>query len=318
MSESNKLASKFERALSAARKICASSATRQIGSPPKTRSPLRLIQMAQKRSQSGPKKRRAAIRTIHHLSCTGGTLIVKCIAAMPNTVVLNEFAPNSSILESTEGYDRFTPTDVISLLKQGHHTIEKGLIAKVATSNIEIIADDQHFAGRRIVFRDHSHSDFLFGPVDANPQTLTDLIPDRFDVHSVTTVRHPLDSYLSMIEQGWHQHFSPPTLREYARRYLLFLEKYKGLQLFKYEEFVASPAEQMQSICEALALPFNENFEQTFGYFKLSGDSGRSSGRITSRARRKPSFELSSDLKSDLESSEYQALCQKLNYRSNP
>ena len=57
------------------------------------------------------------IRTIHHFSCTGGTMLAKCIASMANTVVLNEVDPLSAIPFRGD-LDRFNPTDLVALMHQ--------------------------------------------------------------------------------------------------------------------------------------------------------------------------------------------------------
>ena len=66
------------------------------------------------------------IRTIHHFACTGGTLISKCIATMPNTQMLSEVDPLSTMLQSKK--PKFALTDIIILMQQSTRGIESGLI----------------------------------------------------------------------------------------------------------------------------------------------------------------------------------------------
>lgn len=51
------------------------------------------------------------IRTIHHFACTGGTLIAKCLASMPNTQFISEIEPHSNMTSKA----KFTPTNFIEL-----------------------------------------------------------------------------------------------------------------------------------------------------------------------------------------------------------
>jgi len=54
----------------------------------------------------------------------------------------------------------------------------------------------------------------------------------------------------------------------------------------RYEDFVARPRRAMGEICGALELPFSEQFEELFGAFRMTGDSGRGGDVIESRPRR--------------------------------
>ena len=49
------------------------------------------------------------IRTIHHLSCSGGSVLCKCIASMQNTIVISEVHPDQLRFE-------FNPYDPTQLL----------------------------------------------------------------------------------------------------------------------------------------------------------------------------------------------------------
>ena len=63
---------------------------------------------------------------------------------------------------------------------------------------------------------------------------------------SIVTVRHLLDSYLSLIESGWHKAFQPSDINEYSKKYLAFIKKYSGPKIIRYEDFCASPKEVMK------------------------------------------------------------------------
>lgn len=225
------------------------------------------------------------IRTIHHLSCTGGTLIAKCIASMPNVLLLNEVDPLSP-LPFKSGKPAFTPTDMIALLRQGDKDISEDLIERLFVQNLETVRDEMAKTGRSLILRDHSHSHFLTGDAVPERPALRDMLARHFPLRSIVTVRDPIDSYLSMKKQGWYEHFSPPTFDEYCRRYLIFLKKYEGVNLVKYEDFVADPPLIMKRICAVLELDYSDIFLKVFDVFRFSGDSGRSGGVIEARPRR--------------------------------
>jgi len=155
--------------------------------------------------------------------------------------------------------------------------------------------------GMDLVIRDHSHTDFCMGEAPRELTPICDFLADQYDLVSVVTVRHPLDSYLGMVSQGWHTQFTPSTLEEYSRRYLAFLDRYSELPLRRYEEFCAGPEAFMQELCELLELEYSPSFLERFGSIKLSGDSGRgSNSEITSRPRRPIPEEVQAELESSV------------------
>ncbi len=216
-----------------------------------------------------------AIRTVHHFSCTGGTLFAKCIASMANVLLLNEIDLHSTMPRVNSGSSTFTPTDIISLVRQGDRDISSDLVAKLFLGDLEVLREEQWMIGRNIVLRDHSHSHYLTGEIVAETPTLCELVRSRFSIRSIVTVRDPIDSWLSMITLGWNAYFEPPSFEEYCRRYLVFLNDYKDVDLYKYEDLVIDPKKCMKRICTALHLDYFDGFEQAYGSFRFSGDSGR-------------------------------------------
>lgn len=225
------------------------------------------------------------VRTLHNLSCTGGTLFSKCLASMSNTLVLNEVHLRSRMQFDPSKRSRFTPTDMVSLLRQADASISEELIDDLFVENVRIILKSCRDQGRKVILRDHSHSQFLFGDYQAEAPTLRDTLVQKFDMLSLVTVRNKEDAFASMQRQGWDKMFSPSTFDEYSRRVDLFLERHKGVPVVRYEDFVDSPKAVMNEICDILNLDMYVDFEEVFSSFKFSGDSGRSGNVI---ARRPP------------------------------
>lgn len=247
------------------------------------------------------------IRTIHHFACTGGTLISKCIASMPNVQLLSEVAPYSQ-MQST-GRPKFVPTDMIQLLRSSSRGSNDQLEESVFVAAIDVIYRNSLDKGQRLVLREHSHSKFCHGDRMLESRGIAEILRDKYPLRSIVTVRHPLDSFISLSMQEWLT-FKPATLEEYAVRYLAFLEEHKGKPVFRYEDFVKNPEDVMKAISSELQLPFYEQFKDAFGASKLSGDSGRSSGQISHRRRR----EVPLSIVAQLGSKAYQSLCGTLGY----
>jgi hypothetical protein len=250
------------------------------------------------------------LRSVHHMACTGGTLIAKCLAALPGVVVLNEVDPRSLLALEPEAQPRFTPRDMISLMHQSSQLGDKDLIDEVFLSDVQVMSRRLAGRGQALLLRDHTHSAYLLGTAVRGGPTLRQTLRRRFSVHSIVTVRNPIDSYLSLKFNKWMQ-FEPATFDEYCHRYLKFLSDYEGVKWFRYEDFVARPREVMREMGVALQLPYDDSFIEQFPKFKFSGDSGRKGDVIEPRARREYDEAFVAEVNA---SSAFKALAYRLGY----
>lgn len=249
------------------------------------------------------------LRTLHHFACTGGTLIAKSLASMPNTLVLSEIDPLSR-LHLREPKPPFFPTDLVIGLRYSAREISDSTILKMFEAALVTLRDDLQRQGLRLVLRDHAHSQFCTRQDSHARPDLHAIACQIAPTLGVVTVRHPLDSYISLKRNGW-VHFQPDTLEEYCLRYIDFLEAHAGLPVIKYETFVASPGETAARICSLLDLPFDPDFEFLMPLARLSGDSGRSGVAIAPR----PRAQVPADLQQEADaSSAYPELCHRLEY----
>lgn len=247
------------------------------------------------------------IRTVHHFACTGGTLISKCIASMPNVQLLSEVAPYSRM--TSERSSAFAPTDLIRLLRKSSQGGDESLELEIFLRGVQAIFERCARTGARLVIREHSHSKYCFGDDILPAPGVASSLATQYEVRSVLTVRHPLDSYLSLLAKKW-ANFTPALLDEYARRYLAFLDDHDGTPVVRYEDFVADPEPVMRTICDHLDLAFAPGFEDTFSVHALSGDSGRTSAIIGRRARRVVPPEVIEQLGAE----KFVQLCERLGY----
>ncbi|MBO9476103.1 sulfotransferase [Shimia sp. R11_0] len=249
------------------------------------------------------------VRTIHHFACTGGTLISKCIAGLPDTVVFSEIDPLSDILMPST---RFTPTDLLRPLRQSPQPVSDEVVVKSFQRTLRTIRNELFNTGQNLVLRDHAHSCFCTQQDPNARPTLREMVAEELPVLSVVTVRHPLDSFLSLEAAGWGAKFLEPfTLEEYARRYVTFLERYKDVPVVLYEDFVNQPQTALRKICDVLNLPFAPDAIEGREQVHLSGDSGRHTKDISTRARRKISKQVASQREN---SQVYHDLCRRFGY----
>jgi hypothetical protein len=137
-------------------------------------------------------------------------------------------------------------------------------------------------------------------------------LADEYQLISIVIVRHPLDSFLSLIAQGWHQQFSPSSLEERCRRYLAFLDRYEEAPMRRYIDFCVNLLAFIESVCALLGLDCSPEFLNRFGEIKLSGDSGRSSTTDISPRARRP---ISDDDQAEIDASNsFKELLSRLGY----
>lgn len=261
-----------------------------------------------------PPETPAMLRSVHHFACTGGTLISKCLGALPNAVVLSEIDPLSTMMFWPD-QPVFAPTDLILNLRQSSRQPDEALLVDVFLGGLGAMHDQLGQSGRHLILRDHAHSQFCSKQDDRSRPTLREMLLPRFDLRSVVTVRHPVDTYLSLVNNGWHTHFSPATIEEYAQRYLRFLDRYAGVPLIRYEDFLAAPEQVLAQMCDLLALPHGPAALDLFAIIRLTGDSGRSSALLSQRPRRAVPPEMAAQMQA---SPAFDRLCTRLGYDPLP
>lgn len=251
------------------------------------------------------------IRAIHHFACTGGTLLSRCIEAMPNTVVLSEIDPLSTILLNKSD---FAPSDLIRQSQTNLRPLPDRDVIATFLASLEVMHKSYRRAGRRLVIRDHTHSQFCMSPNPNDRPNLHEILGEKFEVSSIVTVRHPLDSFISLRRKKWVM-FEPDSLDEYCRRYLLFLETYRNTPILRYEDFVEEPQRSSAFLADSLMLAHTEHWRDLLPVIELTGDSGRKGDEIEPRQRREVPGPLIEEAR---HSRRYHNLCERLNYDADP
>lgn len=242
------------------------------------------------------------IRTIHHLSCTGGTLISKCLAAMPNVVLLSEINPLST------SRIRFNPFDPLQQFQAQYKLLSTEELKRAYLARLEIIVKKCIARDSTLIIRDHSHSDFL-GKDVRTCNSLIEFTSTNYRVRPLITLRHPVDAFLSMRKAGWVK--GVKSFDCYCERFLMFVERYSSAPYFLYEDFVLDPDHVLPEICHYYGIRFESNYKNTFFDIKLTGESGRSAKAIGPRPRQKYSQEFKQEV---LESEHFKKISKLFGY----
>lgn len=251
------------------------------------------------------------MRTVHHFACSGGTVLSKCIASMPNTFLISEVHPTTN-LAINPSFVEFRPTDITSLGRYAKLPKMDDLAEKMFLSQIEVVDRHLNAMSCKLVLREHTHSDYCLDDESAIAEApvLVRLFKENYLHRKLATVRNPIDSFMSLQNNGW-VHFSPPTLDQYCKRFLAFVSHFRRDEIVKYEDFVAQPKAVMEQIAKILDIEYSPDFEDVFSIFNVTGDSGRSGDHISARARR----EVTRELQEEIENSEnYNDLKEFLQY----
>nr|WP_320136358.1 sulfotransferase [uncultured Amphritea sp.] len=249
------------------------------------------------------------IRIIHHFACSGGTLISKCLSAMPNVYLLSEVHPLSK--NHITGKPKYLPSDVTTLARYANIPNVDNLASQLFVENIVTTHNFVKELGATLLLREHTHIDYCVGSEIAKSSIVEDILSPYFNFKHVVTVRNPIDSYMSLIKAGWVQ-FMPGTFDEYCKRLIAFIGRYPERNIFKYEDFVEKPDKQLNKICNCLGLEFNEQYFDFFDIFSVTGDSGRKSSDISKRERYVIGLDLLHEIK---HSSNYKKITKKLKYK---
>ncbi len=213
------------------------------------------------------------IRTVHHLSCSGGTIVSKCLSCMQDVMLLSELHPDQFRDSKFNPFDPLQQFMDRTGLRENVQFRRQVFLDMISTTE-QAIRDRKQIA----IIRDHTHSDYLIQP-DANSITsktsLIDVLRERYEVLSVLTVRNPVDSYISLCDNGWNR--SVKSFEDYCSRVLLMWDVYaeKKIAIYKYEDFCRTPDLILEAMCKDLQLEFLSTYKTNFSKIKLSGDSGR-------------------------------------------
>ena len=264
----------------------------------------------------------APIRVVHHWACSGGTIISRSLAQLPRVVLLSEVHPLAHLRlhPPSSGYQ---PTDVVQQLSLARNGRDPALCIAAWQGSIVALQEATSQHNQVLVLRSHSHIDFFCGGLAAEESMVSRSLRAKAELLELLTVRHPLDSWLSILTNQWHRHFAGGDLESFCRRALRMLDACRAMPWLRYEEFSLNPASALQAMANVLQLePINSSLQNDdIQTIQLSGDSGRRADVISARPRRPILENQKSDIQKALDGgadSSYLRLCHRLGYNPDP
>lgn len=254
------------------------------------------------------------IRVLHHWACSGGTLFSKCIAALSDVILLSEIHPYA-YLRGPIPQSTYNPTDIIQQLCLEQNRRDPRLCLAAFNGAIDRLHEECSRQGLALVLRSHSHLDFFIGGTPANAPLVSYELKKRHQLCELVTVRHPLDSWLSLKINEWDKHFRFSSFDEYCARCQAMLYSLQQTPLLRYEEFCSDPERVFTEVCRILNLKYDDSALTRSRSITLSGSSGRVGSEISKRERRVIPDDVLDEIRTSLS---YVELCALMAYDPDP
>jgi len=194
---------------------------------------------------------------------SGGTLLNKCLASLPNVIMLSEVNP----LGGGSGSNIEIPTSTIKEQLNIWYNID--IKSDVFKEQVLEIYNYCELNNKILVIRDWSFVNFsnVKKYNQNNPPNEFLILKELkdFDMNIFGFVRDSIDVWIS---RGLH------NVEDFYTDYLNYANKLVdlGVPLFKYEDFVKNPKIQLKLMCEQIGLEYTDVFETCLNFDKLNGD----------------------------------------------
>ncbi len=215
------------------------------------------------------------VRIIRHLARTGGTLIVKCLACMPRVFVLSEIHPAgwevlSPLKQAAEWHGLIMPQEAMGLFRKGPEAFGESMA---------LIAARARERGGVLLVRDWSHVDYMGLPWKKARHGFETraALGEGVEVRVAATVRHPVDTWLSLDRTDAIQ--SAFSLNAFLRGCREFAEAVQERGFVRYEDFTRDPDARLRELCAALEIEFDAGYRDRWWQVKtITGDTRSSRG----------------------------------------
>lgn len=228
---------------------------------------------------------------------------------MRGVVLLSEVHPLGTrafnpLIQANAWYGLLSTDDLESARKRDVNFLEA----------IQLIAQRCAEQGKTLVLRDWSHLDYTGVPFTQPTyrSLLAESLQQSFALVRYASVRHPLDQWLSVRQQGvFHGRLGPARFLRGAGR---FAEAAAGMGFVRYEDFTRDSDKTLQQLCAGLALGFDPEYREKWStYTNITGDvlPGRAGGEIAPLPRQPLT---AAEKRSFCSSPQYEAIIKCLGY----
>lgn len=199
---------------------------------------------------------------IYNFARSGGTLLNKCLASMPNVVMLSEVSRFGG------GYGERGKESPTTVQQQAEQWYDIRLTSSGFEDGILELHKYCQENNKHLIIRDWSYINFFKNESYNNEPELElgvyHKIPGLAFNH-IAFVRDAIDVWISR---------GMPSVDEFFKKYLLYVNQIKvlGTRIFKYEEFCESPEKSLKDICEYIGVEYRDVLPEALSYQKVNGD----------------------------------------------
>lgn len=138
-----------------------------------------------------------------------------------------------------------------------------------------------------LLVREWTYPDWLAIPSRCFHSRLRQALPTDFFQGQIISIRHPLDNWLSFDASGFSRKVGAQAFFEGYLKFIQEIRSGADSLLIDYDSLVRDPVGNLSRLSEYLGIPCKPDIlEQAPAYRGITGDSGRSGGKIAPRQRR--------------------------------
>lgn len=242
---------------------------------------------------------RKTVRMIHGLARSGGTIISRCIAALPDVVLYSEIHADGPIQIGRPSGQIAHSGSILWQTETWYPAIHRHLGDIDTLDNrlrndadvLKRVIEASYAENRLPVIRDWSFGDFIGWPVEAEPGnrlSVHEALAADHDISALVILRHPLACFMSYLQSNPANmaYLSLPGIEKFMAGYRRFLEATANKPRLRYEDFLADPNTAIRKAAEALQLTFIEGFADNWSdRARITGDATASRSQAIGMTR---------------------------------
>jgi hypothetical protein len=223
-----------------------------------------------------------ALAVFYSFARSGGTLINRCLGAIPGNLVLSEVNPHGAVVpvevQARDWVGLLRPEEFDAFSRKGYG------------EKLRVLAETAGREGRHLVVRDWTTLNFMPRAFFEyhHPSTLLeqDLYLARcgLEFHSAVVVRRAPAVYESIVRT--FDHLAHLEVTEFGASYLAYAQAVAGRPVVQFEEFCRQPQRELERLCGWLGIAYSSTFLEGFSTFdRCTGDNRLATASRAGRSR---------------------------------
>ena len=219
-----------------------------------------------------------AIRIIHNLPRSGGTIISKSVSAQKNISLLSEIHPLGAEIRKKMSVNPDLG-DPLYQFQNWYKSFDDEEYIKIQflkldfLSKIKLINEKVKEQKKLLILRDWSFIDFFGKPFiePSQKNLLLDILLKHFEIKNIFLIRDPVEMFISC-NRKLPFFMENYTFDSFLDGYSSYIENIRKNRFIKFESFVQNPTQSLKKISSILEFEFDKNYNQNLGKINITGD----------------------------------------------